>query len=57
MRSLVSNTASDRRIVQDTSATITLPGFDAMQQGLAQQRLLSGLQNAVGLGLRDAGSH
>lgn len=57
VRSLVSNTASDRLIVQDTNATITLPGFDAMQQGIAQQQLLSGLQNAVGLGLRDAASH
>ncbi len=55
IRNIIANTASGRTIVQNTDVTITLPGFDQMQQNLQQQRLISGLQSAVGLGLRDAG--
>lgn len=39
LRSLVVTTASDTRFLQDIQVTITLPGFESMQAGLAFDRL------------------
>lgn len=51
IRNLLVNAADDRDIRQEVSLTLTLPGFGAIQEGYAQQRISSEMSRDLDLGL------